>query len=105
MTINEYSIIVSGEGPCHMLRQCLKNHTSEGDEDYKLIQCDKFGLFKALQRQQNGNIICAWPDGEFPEPYGVTPGKRECLGKPCIYHVLVMRLPFIQRVCHVQDSV
>jgi hypothetical protein len=71
----------SGEGACRQLKQCLKNHTSEGVEDHRLIRCDKFGLFEPLQKQEDGSMICALPEGEFPEPYGVTAGKRECIGK------------------------
>ncbi|CAB4014630.1 Hypothetical predicted protein, partial [Paramuricea clavata] len=73
-----------GEGACRQLKQCLKNHTSEGVEDHRLIRCDKFGLFEPLQKQEDGSTICALPEGEFPEPYGVAAGKRECIdSQPC----------------------
>ena len=74
-----------GDGPCRKLKQCLKNHTTlPGVEDHKLIRCDKFGLFEPLQKEENGNLICSLLDGEFPQPYGVTAGKRDCKdSQPC----------------------
>ncbi|XP_028396502.1 uncharacterized protein LOC114520442 [Dendronephthya gigantea] len=72
------------EGPCHKLKQCLKNHASEGNEDYKLIRCDPFGLFESLQKLEDERLICMLPEGEFPEPYGFTAGKSNCVAlQPC----------------------
>ena len=45
-----------------------------------MIRCDKFGLFEPVQKD-DGKMVCALPEGEFPEPYGLTAGKRDCIGK------------------------
>ncbi|XP_046840403.1 uncharacterized protein LOC124434565 [Xenia sp. Carnegie-2017] len=75
-----------GNGPCRMLKQCLrqKHHEFGGLKEHKWIRCDKYGYFKPLQKQEKGNRICVDFYGNIRKRNKVT-NRADCI-KSIIAH-------------------